>query len=176
MSTYVKPQQPLYKKGTDEYIFPITTASQVVDEVTNNRLNAEAIFKRDVLTLEEMAASTENLDRKCASASSLTKLNEILTNKYTVLTRSHSSSIDVSVNLNNYRFIGLARVTATNDIRLFNPSILPIDAFKACNQIAVNYPENGQDCLMRITYINDNTVRVLMDTIADGIFACAFVI
>lgn len=75
MSQYLKPQSPLYNEGHDEFIYPITTASQVIDEETGHRLDVEGVFKRDVLTLEEMSAVTGSLDDYAASASSLHRLN-----------------------------------------------------------------------------------------------------
>lgn len=71
MSDYIKPQAPLYNEGHDEYVYPLTTASQVIDEETGHRLDVEGVFKRDILTLEEMQAVTGDLSKYAASAKSL---------------------------------------------------------------------------------------------------------
>ena len=50
MSNYVKPQSPIYHEGSDNYIYPLTTADQIILE-DGSRLNALLELGNDSLSI-----------------------------------------------------------------------------------------------------------------------------
>lgn len=139
MSNYYKPQEPL--QVGEDFIYPLSTTSQIIDEASGHRLDAEGIYKRDALSLEEIAAST-NLEGKVASAEATKELNQTLANNTLIQPEVNTTNVSSFVGgyctigkivIVNMRFTYIGNANALRTIFSNLPLPLYGEALTCCN-------------------------------------------